>query len=348
MTSAGLRLITRYEGYRSDAYPDSLHGWKVPTIGYGTTRYTDGLAVRPGDRLSEAKARRELAHHVDTHITPQLRRIPGWDGLPEACRGALESFAYNVGANFYGSASGTTLSRALAERRWEDVPEALLLYRNPGTPVEAGLAARRRAEGAAWRFGLRQLELGKKRASQDGILLDVPYYSQRDSEVPGQAHRMCFSSSCAMLVSALRPEALGGKPNADDHYLYRVRQFGDTTEVQAQLKALASYRIDADFRKNLDWKDVDQQLEAGIPVPIGILHHGPMEAPAPGGHWILVVGWTANRQACLVHDPYGELDVVRGGYLHADGRARIYSRRNLGRRWKVEGPHNGWGILARP
>jgi hypothetical protein len=65
-------------------------------------------------------------------------------------RSALVSFAYNIGAGFYGSAGFETISRCLRERNWADVPAALELYRNPGTNVEAGLLRRRRAEGKLW------------------------------------------------------------------------------------------------------------------------------------------------------------------------------------------------------
>ena len=64
--------------------------------------------------------------------------------------GALLSFAYNLGANFYGSPDFTTISRVLKEKEWNKVPDALYLYRNPGTSVEAGLSRRRIAEGDLW------------------------------------------------------------------------------------------------------------------------------------------------------------------------------------------------------
>lgn len=42
-----------------------------------------------------------------------------------------------------------------------------------------------------------------------GLVLPVrQYYVQTDSALPGQAHRMCFSSTCAMAVKYLRPGVL--------------------------------------------------------------------------------------------------------------------------------------------
>ena len=67
-------------------------------------------------------------------------------------RGALLCFAYNLGADFYGSPDFNTITRVLKNKEWSKVPEALKLYRNPGTNVEAGLLRRRIAEGALWSY----------------------------------------------------------------------------------------------------------------------------------------------------------------------------------------------------
>ena len=64
--------------------------------------------------------------------------------------GALLSFAYNLGAYFYGGDNFQTITRVLKHKEWEKVPDAMYLYRNPGTSVEAGLTRRRQAEGDLW------------------------------------------------------------------------------------------------------------------------------------------------------------------------------------------------------
>ena len=70
--------------------------------------------------------------------------------MNENQQGALLSFAYNLGARFYGSSGFNTITRVLKNKEWNNVPDALYLYRNPGTNVEAGLARRRTAEGKLW------------------------------------------------------------------------------------------------------------------------------------------------------------------------------------------------------
>jgi GH24 family phage-related lysozyme (muramidase) len=80
-----------------------------------------------------------------------LCKIPFWAEMSDGQRGALLSFAYNLGAGFYGGSNFNTISKRLKEKDWENVPDALFMYRNPGSHVEAGLARRRKAEGELWK-----------------------------------------------------------------------------------------------------------------------------------------------------------------------------------------------------
>lgn len=187
-----------------------------------------------------------------------------------------------------------------------------------------------------------KVEETKKPAVQDELVLSVPWYSQLDSSTD-QGRRMCFSSSCAMLVAHLRPGKLSG-PNGDDQYLAVVNKYGDTTDPGAQIKALSSYGIKARFVKNADFAIIESQIKSGIPVPCGYLHRGPVSSPAGGGHWLIVVGY--NKMHVVVHDPFGESDLLTGGTINAIARYAKYSKKNWGRRWMVEGPKTGWAILA--
>lgn len=172
--------------------------------------------------------------------------------------------------------------------------------------------------------------------------LQVTYFSQRDSATE-HAQRMCFSSSCAMLLEALRPGTLPG-PNGDDAYLGRVLRFGDTTEAAAQIRALQSYGVQAEFTQRSDWSTIERQIDQGIPVPLGILHRGHIGQPSGTGHWILAIGY--DSEAITVHDPFGDLDLVAGIYRNRWGPRLRYSRRNLAPRWMAEGIGTGWAIVA--
>lgn len=172
--------------------------------------------------------------------------------------------------------------------------------------------------------------------------LSVPWFAQLDSATD-QARRMCFSSSCAMLLAFLKPGVLTG-PNGDDQYLARVRQFGDTTDAAAQIKALTSYGLKARFTSKASFITLEQQIAAGIPIPCGYLHRGPISSPGGGGHWLIVVGITPSH--VIVHDPLGEADLVNGTTLGETARFCRYSRVNFGRRWMVEGEGSGWAVLV--
>lgn len=187
----------------------------------------------------------------------------------------------------------------------------------------------------------------------------TPYCFQGDSSNGGQAWRMCFSSSCAMLAEAISPGCLRNHPKRkgrqlDDFYRETLESLrvGDTTDANAQLATLAhfvpGYRFH--FIQDGNWQTVRLQLQAGIPVPIGILHHGPVSAPTGGGHWVCAIGWEGGEAGkVIVHDPAGELNVPGGGYMNSSptaGKAIRYSANGLGARWMADGPGTGWAILA--
>jgi hypothetical protein len=226
---------------------------------------------------------------------------------------------------FFENWKGLPHQRAAVIQFWEKVP--------------ASLKRRDSEDYLTWSAGGKQ-----EQPRQLSNPLQVPYFSQRDSETP-HALRMCFSSSCAMLLATLKPGTLAG-PNGDDAYLGRVLRYGDTTDAQAQLKALASYGIKATFTQKADWALVKGQIDRGIPVPLGFLHHGPASKPGGGGHWLCAIGYTPD--ALIVHDPFGEINLAAGGYLNNWGARLRYSRKNFGPRWMVEGTGTGWAIVAQP
>ena len=172
--------------------------------------------------------------------------------------------------------------------------------------------------------------------------LAVPYLAQRDSATR-QGDRMCFSSTCAMAAQFLRPGCLSGPNQPDDTYLSIVNNYGDTTDASAQVRALQRLGIEAAFRQDGGIEDLARLIAGGVPVPVGWLHHGPASAPGGGGHWSLVVGWDPATRQVIMHDPYGEADLVRGGYVTLElgsGKGQRYSAENWGRRW-MAGPVPG-------
>ena len=133
------------------AYPDPLSGGLPITIGWGTTRKCNGISsFSLGDKITQAQADVLLIFQIKNEFLPKLSKIPYWSEMSDGKRGALLSFAYNLGASFYGSGDFNTITKRLKNKEWDLVPDALYLYRNPGSNVEAGLARRRKAEGKLW------------------------------------------------------------------------------------------------------------------------------------------------------------------------------------------------------
>ena len=419
----GVEIIKRFESCELKAYPDPKTGGAPWTIGWGNTRWMDGSPVKPGQTLTAAEADTLLDDSLRKFFWPQIRLIPHFADMSDEQRGALLSFSFNLGERFYGSEGFTTISRLLRNKDWDKVPDALVLYRNPGSDVEEGLKRRRVAEGALWSRGLQKFKSSKRiiTAKQDTllkkeplqafelsekakisvekgrsytivdsldegahtrvtldhsagvwyvytphwdiavpgqpvtpptdkqILLNVPYYTQLDS-VTSHAQRMCFSSSSAMCAEYLKPGCLGGGRNADDPYLRMVLKHGDTTNPIAQVRTLADLGITAIYRQNLDRQDIVDQLRKGIPVPVGYLHKGPVGRPTGGGHWCTIVGIDMEKSQYIVNDPWGEGDMVYGGFEGSQNGSRVrYSFQNFEKRWTVEGPKTGWGlILVKP
>jgi lysozyme len=149
----GIKLIKEFEGCHLKAYPDPLTGNLPITIGWGSTRKKDGSHFKLGDTLTQQEADSLLIEQCKNEFLPALRKIPYWSEMSDGQRGALLSFAYNLGAGFYGGDNFNTITKRLKNKEWDLVPDALYLYRNPGSNVEAGLARRRKAEGEAWKKG---------------------------------------------------------------------------------------------------------------------------------------------------------------------------------------------------
>jgi GH24 family phage-related lysozyme (muramidase) len=121
------------------------------TIGWGSTKDFNGQPFNIGKKITQEYADRLLVFDIENRFLPSLQKIPYWSEMNDNQRGALLSFAYNLGAGFYGGSNFNTITKVLKNKEWDKVPDALYLYRNPGSNVEAGLARRRKAEGDLWK-----------------------------------------------------------------------------------------------------------------------------------------------------------------------------------------------------
>ena len=146
----GIDLIKKFEGCHLKAYSDPLSGGLPITIGWGSTRKKNGSAFKLGDVITQKEADELLITQCEKQFLPSLSKIPYWSEMNDNQRGALLSFAYNLGAGFYGGSNFNTITRNLREKNWSAIPKTLEMYCNPGSNVEVGLLRRRKAEGKLW------------------------------------------------------------------------------------------------------------------------------------------------------------------------------------------------------
>jgi GH24 family phage-related lysozyme (muramidase) len=302
-----IQLIQEFEGcHRLDprdgavhAYPDPLTNAEPWTIGWGTTVYPDGQRVGPNDVISQEQADQCFTTILERDTwQPISRSIPFWSEMNAPMRSALCSFAYNLGSGFYGAGGFDTISRVLREKRWPEVPDALLLYVNPGTSVEAGLRRRRIAEGDLWRQGLEQLGQGAEPPPFDVGPADLPTTPEVGS----------------LLLEAITPTFFK-KENLDatqlpPHQLVAVES-GRCWKCEALLKQEGqSLHVRLAYGAGDWWIYGPHWRQLGT-TPTGAAPEGPSPTPAPGavgGEHDLAVPYLS--QLDNRYNPYGSCNVT--------------------------------------
>jgi len=136
----GIDLITSFEGFRSAPY---LCPAQVPTIGYGTTRYYNGIKVSMSDLpITKEKAVEYLMN--DVHTFELAVDAMAVDVITQNQFNALVSFAYNLGQN--ALKNSTLLKKVNANPNDPAIRAEFNKWVNAGGKKLAGLVARRKAE----------------------------------------------------------------------------------------------------------------------------------------------------------------------------------------------------------
>ena len=297
--AGAIALIREFEGCHLSAYPDPLSGGEPWTIGYGTTRYQHGGKVQRGDKITVIEADLLLRQEIDRIAAKLAGTVPHWQAMNDSQRSALVSFAYNLGAGFYGSQGFETISRCLRERDWAAVPAAMELYRNPGTNVEAGLLRRRRAEGKLWGNHAPQLQqepaklrpgspfssritphirLGEFALDQEARRFDNQGQVDIAAELAAfiERVRIQFGGKPVVITSGYRPPAVnasvGGASNSE--HLYKPG-----------CGAVDFYIDGVDIRAVQNWCDQHWPYSIGYGAPKGFVHLG-IRQGRPRVRWI--------------------------------------------------------------
>ena len=136
-------LCRRFEGFRAKPY---LCPAGIPTIGYGSTYYSDGRKVQLTDPpITEVEARALLMSELEHTYAPGVMRLCPGLAADEAKFNAIVDFVYNLGV---GRLQTSTLRRKINAQDWEGAKEQLMLWTRGGGRVLPGLVKRRQAECA--------------------------------------------------------------------------------------------------------------------------------------------------------------------------------------------------------
>ncbi len=140
----GVAFIRRHEGLKLHAYLDSAG---VPTIGYGTTHYPGGAAVKLRDVVTAAQAETYFQFDLQPLVLTVARMVT--HALTQNQFDALVSFAYNEGAP---RLKGSTLLRYVNAGNFPAAADQFTLWDKAhvdGRLVEVpGLLTRRQDERA--------------------------------------------------------------------------------------------------------------------------------------------------------------------------------------------------------
>lgn len=183
LSDAGLEAIKRFEGRSLTAYQDVAGVW---TIGYGTTRYRNGDAVRPGDAITADEAEALLRDQVEDYADAvrQLVKVP----LTPSQFDALTSWTYNLGA---AALRDSTLLKRLNAGEYREAADEMLRWVNAGgRPIE-GLRRRREAERAMFLDG---------------------YSAPSSADAAGRPSAIQPSKPMAPVLAALLPSIVGMIP----------------------------------------------------------------------------------------------------------------------------------------
>ena len=141
LSKTGLDLIKRFESFRAAPY---LCSAGVPTIGYGTTVYPNGIKVKLSDqKITQQLAESFLQRHVNA-IEKDVSKLVKVT-LTQNQFDALVSFAYNVGIGAFGD---STLLKQLNAGDIDNASKQFERWNKAGGKVSNGLTRRRNAEKA--------------------------------------------------------------------------------------------------------------------------------------------------------------------------------------------------------
>ena len=140
ISPCGIDLICNFEGLRLNAYDDGVGVW---TIGYGTTKYPNGIRVKRGDTCTLEQAKSYMQHDLKKfeQTVNSAVNVP----INQNQFDALVALAYNIGTNAF---KNSTLVKRLNEGNYKAAANQFDVWVNAGGKRVQGLVNRRAIEKA--------------------------------------------------------------------------------------------------------------------------------------------------------------------------------------------------------
>ncbi|MCK4089649.1 lysozyme [Acinetobacter radioresistens] len=145
VSPSGVDLICNFEGLELEAYDDGVGVW---TIGFGTTKYPNGIRVKKGDTCTLDQAKSYMQH--DLKVFERAVRESVLVPLNQNQFDALVSLAYNIGTNAFKK---STLVKRLNEGNYQSAANQFDVWVNAGGKRMEGLVKRRAREKALFMKG---------------------------------------------------------------------------------------------------------------------------------------------------------------------------------------------------
>lgn len=132
-------FIKKFEGCKLKAYQKK---GDLPTIGYGTTFYPNGVTVKLGDVITQSQADEYLSAYIVT-MNGDIKKVLKAELNPNQ-RVAIMSFVYNFGITKFKKS--TLLKKININPEDPSIRDEFAKWISKGTIFEKGLRIRRAAE----------------------------------------------------------------------------------------------------------------------------------------------------------------------------------------------------------
>lgn len=186
---------------------------------------------------------------------------------------------------------------------------------------------------------------------EERIILPASYYYQTDNP-SGEGYRECCGTSNAIMLNNSRNGWLDaqakekGRRQPESIYLDQLALHGDTTNHDANTRALRDLGVDSYWSTSLTLEDLYLSIRNGIVLVVGLDYKGPDH-----GHIVAVVGIDIKKRTVIVHDPYGAREGPSNSWIvneinaNERGKFDVYSLDTFEYLWFPEGSR-GWGRIV--